>query len=274
MELPAFAPKEPAARLLEGRRALVTGADSGIGQGIAFELAAHGAGVAVIYLAAPDVAEAMVAEIRESGGEAVAVQMNVSLEADVQRAFGEASEALGGIDLLVNNAGLERKFNLIDMPLEWWQRVIDVNLTGAFLCSREAARIMLAADAPAAGRSRGAIVNITSVHEQIPWEGFSHYCASKGGEKLFAQSIARELAPHGIRVVSVAPGAIATPINADVLADPGARSAVEEEIPLGRWGEVADVSRAVAWVASEDAQYVVGATLFVDGGMTLYPKFI
>lgn len=274
MELPAFAPKEPAARLLEGRRALVTGADSGIGQGIAFELAAHGAAVAVNYLAAPDVAEAIVAEIRGGGGQAVAVQMNVSLEADVQRAFSEAREALGGLDLLVNNAGLERKFNLVDMPLEWWQRVIDVNLTGAFLCSREAARIMLAADAPAAGRSRGAIVNITSVHEQIPWEGFSHYCASKGGEKLFAQSIARELAPHGIRVVSVAPGAIATPINADVLADPAARSAVEEEIPLGRWGEVADVSRAVAWVASEDAQYVVGATLFVDGGMTLYPKFI
>jgi len=274
VELPAFAPKEPAARLLEGRRALVTGADSGIGQGIAFELAAHGAAVAVNYLAAPDVAEAIVAEIRGGGGQAVAVQMNVSLEADVQRAFSEAREALGGLDLLVNNAGLERKFNLVDMPLEWWQRVIDVNLTGAFLCSREAARIMLAADAPAAGRSRGAIVNITSVHEQIPWEGFSHYCASKGGEKLFAQSIARELAPHGIRVVSVAPGAIATPINADVLADPAARSAVEEEIPLGRWGEVADVSRAVAWVASEDAQYVVGATLFVDGGMTLYPKFI
>ncbi len=274
VKLPAFAPKEPAARLLEGRRALVTGADSGIGQGIAFELAAHGAAVAVNYLAAPDVAEAMVEEIRGGGGQAVAVQMNVSLEADVQRAFGEAREALGGLDLLVNNAGLERKFNLVDMPLEWWQRVIDVNLTGAFLCSREAARIMLAADAPAAGRSRGAIVNITSVHEQIPWEGFSHYCASKGGEKLFAQSIARELAPHGIRVVSVAPGAIATPINADVLADPAARSAVEEEIPLGRWGEVADVSRAVAWVASEDAQYVVGATLFVDGGMTLYPKFI
>lgn len=274
MKLPAFQPKEPAARLLEGRRALVTGADSGIGQGIAFELAAHGAAVAVNYLAAPDVAEAMVGEIREGGGQAVAVQMNVSREEDVLRAFAEARDALGGLDLLVNNAGLERKFNLVDMPLEWWQRVIDVNLTGAFLCSREAARIMLAADAPPAGRSRGAIINITSVHEQIPWEGFSHYCASKGGEKLFAQSIARELAPHGIRVLSVAPGAIATPINADVLADPRARSAVEEEIPLGRWGEVSDVSRAVAWVASEEAQYVVGATLFVDGGMTLYPKFI
>jgi glucose 1-dehydrogenase len=162
------------------------------------------------------------------------------------------------------------------MPLEWWQRVIDVNLTGVFLCSREAARMMKGTPGTAgeAGGRRGAIVNITSVHEQIPWEGFSHYCASKGGEKLFGQSIARELAPHGIRVVGVAPGAIATPINADVLADPRARGAVEEEIPLGRWGIVADVSRAVAWVASDEAQYVVGSTLFVDGGMTLYPKFI
>ncbi|MEA2391060.1 MAG: glucose 1-dehydrogenase [Solirubrobacteraceae bacterium] len=274
MDLPAFSPKDPSARLHDGRRALVTGADSGIGQGIAFELAAHGAAVAVNYLAEPDVAEAMVERIEGGGGRAMAVQMNVAREDDVQRAFAAARDELGGLDILVNNAGLEKQFDLVDMPLEWWQRVIDVNLTGAFLCSREAARIMLAADPPAEGRSRGAIVNITSVHEQIPWKGFSHYCASKGGEKLFGQSIARELAPHGIRVVSVAPGAIATPINAGVLADREARSAVEDEIPLGRWGVVPDVSRAVAWVASEEAQYVVGSTLFVDGGMTLYPKFI
>jgi glucose 1-dehydrogenase len=119
----------------------------------------------------------------------------------------------------------------------------------------------------------GTIVNITSVHEQIPWKGFSHYCASKGGEKLFAQSIARELAPHGIRVVNVAPGAIATPINRDVLSDKARRETVEAEIPIGRWGEVSDVARVVAWVASEQADYVVGATIFVDGGMTLYPRF-
>jgi glucose 1-dehydrogenase len=194
--------------------------------------------------------------------------MDVSVEADVQRAFAEARERFGGLDLLVNNAGLERPFALVDMPLEWWQRVIDVNLTGVFLCSRAAARAMIDEGV------HGAIVNITSVHEQIPWEGFSHYCASKGGEKLFAQSIARELAPHGIRVVNVAPGAIATPINADVLADPKQKSAVEAEIPIGRWGEVADVAAAVAWVASDQASYVVGSTLFVDGGMTLYPRFV
>ena len=265
---PAFTPLAEPARLLGGRKALVTGADSGIGRGIAFELAAHGAAVAVNYLSDSSVAEDMVAQIERSGGRAIAVQMDVASEDDVVQAIGKAREAFGGLDLLVNNAGIEKQFLLVDMPLEWWRRVIDVNLTGAFLCAREAARIMLADGVP------GAIVNITSVHEVIPWEGFSHYCASKGGEKLFTQSIARELAPHGIRVVSVAPGAIATPINADVLDDPKRKAEVEAEIPYGRWGEVADVARAVAWVASEQADYVVGSTIFVDGGMTLYPRFV
>jgi glucose 1-dehydrogenase len=177
-------------------------------------------------------------------------------------------EAWGCIDLHVNNAGVEKPFPLVDMPLAEWQRVIAVNLTGAFLCAREAARGMLAEKRP------GTIVNITSVHELIPWKQYSHYCASKAGEKLFGQSIARELAPHGIRVVNVAPGAIVTPINRDVLADEAARREIEEEIPLGRWGDVSDVARAVAWVASDEAGYVVGSTIFVDGGMTLYPRFV
>jgi glucose 1-dehydrogenase len=267
MHGPDFRLVPDAARLLSGRKALVTGADSGIGQGVAFELAAHGAAVAVNYLADASVAEGMADRIERAGGRAIAVQMDVSSEEDVVRALGEAREAFGGLDLLVNNAGIEKRFLLVDMPLEWWRRVIDVNLTGVFLCAREAARVMLADGA------RGTIVNITSVHEVIPWEGFSHYCASKGGEKLFTQAIARELAPHGIRVVSVAPGAIATPINADVLADPNRKAAVEAEIPYGRWGEVDDVARAVAWVASEQADYVMGSTIFVDGGMTLYPRF-
>lgn len=210
----------------------------------------------------------MAAQIEAAGGRALPVQMDVSREEDVHRAFTAANEALGTVDLLVNNAGVERPFKLVDLPLEWWRKVLEVNLTGTFLCSREAARGMLGD-----GR-RGAIINITSVHEQIPWKEFSHYCASKGGAKLFGQSIARELAPHGIRVVSVAPGAIATPINEDVLADPDKKAEVESEIPLGRWGEVSDVARAVAWVASDQAEYVVGSTLFVDGGMTLYPRFV
>jgi glucose 1-dehydrogenase len=263
-----FALKPEPARLLAGRRALVTGGDSGIGRGICFELASHGASVAVNHVASSEAADEVVEAIAAGDGRALAVQMDVSSEDDVVRAFGEARTAFGGLDLLVNNAGLEHPYELTEMPLEKWQQVIDVNLTGAFLCAREAARTMRAEG------TRGAIVNISSVHEEIPWSSFSHYCASKGGLKLFGKSIAKELAPHGIRVVSVAPGAIATPINADVLADPKARAEVEAEIPLGRWGEVADVARTVAWVASDQADYIVGSTLFVDGGMTLYEKFV
>ncbi len=264
-----FETKPAEARLLDGRRALVTGADSGLGQGIAFELAANGASVAVNHVTDSTVAQQMAEAIAQAGGTAIASHGDVTSETDVAAGFAAAAEAFGGpVDLLVNNAGVERPFSLVEMPLAEWQRVIDVNLTGSFICAREAARGMLEAGA------RGAIVNVTSVHEQIPWERFSHYCASKAGQKLFAQSIARELAPQGIRVVNVAPGAISTPINADVLADEAQSRAVLEEIPYGRWGEVADVARAVAWVASEQADYVVGSTLFVDGGMTLYPKFV
>jgi glucose 1-dehydrogenase len=258
----------PAARLLQGRRALVTGATTGIGRGTAFELAAHGAAVAVNHRGRVDDAHAMVEVIEAAGGRAVPVAMDVSVEDDVRRGFAEAREAFGGLDLLVNNAGIEKPFELVDMPLEEWEKVIAVNLTGTFLCTREAARIMRADGA------RGAIVMISSVHEVIPWRRFSHYCASKGGMKLFTQSVAYELAPHGIRVVSIAPGAVATPINEDVLENPEERRKVEEEVPLGRWGEVSDVANAVAWVSSERAAYVVGTTIFVDGGMTLYPKFV
>jgi glucose 1-dehydrogenase len=263
-----FALHPEPARLLAGRRALVTGATTGIGRGTALELAAHGAAVAVDYRGKEDDANEMVATIEGAGGRAIAVQMDITQEDEVARGFGQAREAFGGLDLVVNNAGVEAPYELVDMPLEEWNRVIGVNLTGVFLVSREAARIMRADDAA------GTIVMVSSVHEQIPWMKFSHYCASKGGVKLFAQSIARELAPHGIRVVSVAPGAIETPINRDVLNDPDAKREVLEEIPLGRWGTVDDVAQAIAWVASDRAGYMVGTTLFVDGGMTLYPKFV
>jgi glucose 1-dehydrogenase len=256
------------ARLLVGRRALVTGGDSGIGQGVCYELAAHGAAVAINYVGEPDQAERMALEIKQAGVEAIAVAMDVSSESDVKRAFAEASSAFGGVDLLVNNAGLEHPFLLVDMPLEKWRQVIDVNLTGAFLCAREAARSMRDS------ACKGTIVNMSSVHEQIPWEQFSHYCASKGGMRMFMQSIAKELAPLGIRVVNVAPGAVDTPINKGVLADAQASAAVLAEIPMGRWGHVQDIARAVAWLASEQASYVTGSTLFVDGGMTAYPGFI
>lgn len=270
MDVPPFEPRPAAAQLLQGRRALVTGADSGIGQAIAYELAAHGAAVAIDHVGPPDVAAAMAQEIARGGGTAFPLEMDVADEQAVAHGFEQARERLGGLDLLVNNAGVEQQFPLVEMELAQWRRVIDINLTGVFLCSRAAARIMAAAGAS----GPRAIVNISSVHETIPWEGFSHYCATKGGVKLFAQSIAKELAPHGVRVVNVAPGAIDTPINAGVLADPAARRAVEDQIPLGRWGTVGDVAAAVAWVASEQGGYVTGSTLFVDGGMTTYPGFV
>ena len=169
-----FVPRPPDQRRLDGRRALVTGADSGIGQGVAYELAANGAAVAINYLGDPATAGDMTREITGAGGKAIAVKMDVTSEEDVEHAFAAARKAFGGLDLLVNNAGIEKPFRLVDMPLEWWRRVIDVNLTGVFLGSRSAARIMLDDGVP------GAIVNITSVHEQIPWRRFSHYCASKG----------------------------------------------------------------------------------------------
>ena len=252
-----FKPKARDAQLLTGRRALVTGGDSGIGRATAFELAAHGAAVAINYLAEPDTAEEMAAAVKGAGGHAVAVQMDVSREEDVRRGVAEAVEALGGLDLLFNNAGLQDEHNLVDMPLESWERVIGVNLTGAFLCCREAARIM---------ESGGCIVVNTSVHELIPWMRYSHYAASKGGLRLFVQSIAKELAPRGIRVCSVAPGATKTPINEGADHDEAL-----DQIPIGRWGCPKDIARAVAWLASDQADYVVGSTLYVDGGMTLYP---
>ena len=245
------------ARLLEGRRALVTGADSGIGQATAFELAAHGAAVAINHVGDDSTARAMAEAIDGAGGSATTVQMDVSREAEVQRGFAEAVDRLGGLDLLVNNAGLQEPYELVDMPLESWQKVIGVNLTGAFLCCREAARRM---------ENGGAIVVNTSVHEVMPWMQYSHYAASKGGLKLFVQSIAKELAPRGIRVCSVAPGATRTPINKGAKED-----ASRDEIPWGRWAEPVEIARAIAWLASDQAEYVVGTTLFVDGGMTLYP---
>ena len=255
--------------LLEGRRALVTGASSGIGKATALRLGREGARVAVNYFSdreRPD-AEAVAAQIDPSGAGAYAVQADVGAEAEVIRMVGECRERLGGLDILVNNAGIEKQVPTLEMPLELWEAVLRTNLTGAFLCLREAGKLM-------AQQRRGVVVNMSSVHEFIPWPGFAHYCASKGGMKLLTQTVAREWAPLGIRVLAVAPGAIATPINSFVLDDPEARHQVEAEIPLGRFGQPEEIAAAVVWAASDQAGYVTGTTLVVDGGMSTYPRFI
>ncbi|MFL5819818.1 MAG: glucose 1-dehydrogenase [Solirubrobacteraceae bacterium] len=254
---------------LRNRRALVTGGDSGIGRATCKRLAMDGARVAVNYRSDEEAAHGIVAEITQEGGDALAIQADVSQEEDVVGMFGRLAEDLGGpVDLLVNNAGVEKPFKLVDMPLEEWDKVIAVNLTGAFLCARETAKGLIDRGDP------GVIVNVSSVHELIPWREFSHYCASKGGMKLFGQSIAYELAPHKIRVVSIGPGAIITPINEEMLEDPDQRREVEEQIPWGRLGRAEEVAAAIAWISGPEAEYITGVTLFVDGGMTLYPKFV
>jgi glucose 1-dehydrogenase len=256
-------------RPLQNRRALVTGGSTGIGRATVTRLAADGAAVIVNYVGDSKPAREVASEVKKDGGRAIPIEADVSREYQVAAMFDRAATELGGpVDLLVNNAGVEAPFPLVEMPLEEWNRVLAVNLTGAFLCAREAARGLLASKSP------GAIVNVSSVHEVIPWPEYGHYCASKGGMKLFAQTIARELAPHRIRVVSVGPGAILTPINRELIEDPDKRREVEEEIPWGRLGEPEEVAAAIAWLAGPGAEYVTGATLFVDGGMTLYPRFV
>ena len=254
--------------LLEGRRTLVTGAASGIGKATALRFGAEGARVCVNYYADAEraAAEAICAQIDGTGERAFAWQADVGDEPQVVAMVAAVVTRFGGIDVLVNNAGIEQDIPTLEMPLDVWNAILRTNLTGAFLCLREAGKHMATAHS-------GVIVNMSSVHEFIPWPGFAHYCASKGGMKLLMQTVARELAPSGIRCVNVAPGAIATPINKDVLSNAAATHRVEAEIPLGHFGTAEDIAAAVAWVASDEAAYVTGTTLVVDGGMSTYPRF-
>ena len=253
--------------LLEGHKAIITGSSSGIGRSCAVRFSGEGADVCVNYYSEHEADDAgeVVRQVEANGRKAIAIQADVGSEEDVKRMVSAANEAFGGLSILVNNAGIENQVPTMEMPLKDWERVLRTNLTGVFLCMREAGALM---------KDRGgAIINMSSVHQFIPWPGFAHYCASKGGMKLLTETAAREWAPHKIRVINVAPGAIATPINNFVLDDPEAKHAVEEEIPLGRFGQPEEIAAAAAWAASDEASYMTGNTLVVDGGMALYPKF-
>jgi glucose 1-dehydrogenase len=259
---------------LAGQKALVTGASSGIGKAVALALGGAGADVAVNYVTGEAEAEAVAQAVRDIGRRSIALHADVSREDQVRQMFGAMIGALGGIDILVNNAGLQRDAPFDSMTLAQWNTVIGVNLTGQFLCAREAIReFKRRGIVESVSRAAGKIICMSSVHEVIPWAGHVNYAASKGGVAMLMKSLAQEVAPHRIRVNSVAPGAIRTPINQAAWETPEALASLLELIPYKRIGEPADIARAVVWLASDASDYVSGATLFVDGGMTLYPKF-
>lgn len=260
--------------LLKGQKALVTGSSSGIGESIARHLAKVGASVVVNYHSEKDEAEQIVQDIKSEGGDAIAVGANVAKEADVLAMFDQMFQAFGTIDILVSNAGLQKDAAFVDMTIDDWNLVIGVNLTGQFLCTREAVRAFLKRGvSPDISCAAGKIICMSSVHQVIPWAGHVNYATSKGGIDMMMRSIAQEVAPHKIRVNSIAPGAIKTPINRAAWDTPEAEAKLLTLIPAKRVGDVDDIAKAAVWLASDDSDYVNGATLFVDGGMTLYPGF-
>ena len=273
-------PREPGAPpvsihpLLTGQKALVTGANSGIGRGIALALGQAGADVLVNYVAGDDAANDVVAEIKAFGVNAIAYKADVSAEDQVAGMFAHAIKELGTIDILVNNAGLQRDAKFQAMTLAQWNTVININLTGQFLCAREAIREFVRRGIVASvSCAAGKIICMSSVHQQIPWAGHANYATSKGGIKMLMESLAQEVAPLRIRVNGIAPGAIRTPINTSAWQTPEAYKELMTLVPYGRIGEPEDIARAAIWLASDQSDYVVGTTLFVDGGMTLYPGF-
>src|SRR5688572_5276850 len=259
---------------LAGQAALVTGASSGIGRAVALALGQAGADVAVNYAHSAAAADAVVGELRTLGRRALALRGNVSREADVEAMFQRAIGALGTLHIVVCNAGLQRDAPFEQMTLEQWDAVIGVNLTGQFLCARAAVREFKRRGKQDASSALGKIICMSSVHQQIPWAGHANYAASKGGVMLLMQTMAQELAADRIRVNGIAPGAIRTPINAAAWRTREAEEALLKLIPYGRVGEPDDVAQAAVWLASDASDYVTGATLFVDGGMSLYPGFI
>jgi len=252
---------------LRGKRTLITGANSGIGKAIALAVGAAGARAGINYVAHADAAEAVAAQIKDQGSEGLPLLADISDQAQVERMFAEMDQAWGGVDILVNSAGVDG-----DRALGWdaspqaWARVLDINLTGTYQCTREALRRMVA-------QKSGVILTITSVHEMIPWTGYSAYTASKAGLSMLTKTLAQEAAPHGVRVLALAPGAIQTPINRDAWDDPTRLADLVSKIPMGGMGQPEEIARMAVVLVSDVASYVTGTTVFVDGGMTLYPAF-
>ena len=259
---------------LARQRVLITGASSGIGAGMARGFARAGAAVLVNHFGQADAARQVVAEIRDGGGEAVAAEGDVSQPADVARLFDGAAQHFGGVDILVANAGIQKDAAFTDMTLDDWRAALEVDLTGAFVCAQEAVRRFRRQGLdPTRSQALGKVLFTSSVHQLIPWAGHANYAAAKGGVKMLMETMAQELAPERIRVNAIAPGAIQTPINKAAWGTTAARRRLLKLIPYGRIGQPEDVAAAAVWLASDAADYVVGTTLFVDGGMSLYPAF-
>jgi glucose 1-dehydrogenase len=264
----------PDQKPLARQRALVTGANSGIGRSVAVALGQAGADVVVNYVEDDAAANDVANEIRRVGSKAIVHKADVSAQDQVSAMFDRAVKEFGTVDILVNNAGLQRDAAFAEMSLAQWNKVLDVNLTGQFLCAQAATREFLRRGVvPSVSRAAGKIICMSSVHQAIPWAGHANYASSKGGIKLLMESMAQELAPKRIRVNGIAPGAIQTPINTSAWNTPDALKRLLTLIPYGRIGLPEDIARAAVWLASDDSDYVVGTTLFVDGGMTLYPGF-
>lgn len=252
---------------LNQKVAVITGGSRGIGRAIAHRYAQEHMKLVINYHDDPQGAHDAVADIQANGGQAVAVQADISKEEGVQALLDAAIENFGGLDVWVNNAGMEIQKPTHQVSLAEWNKVLDVNLTGVFMGAKAALNYWLSKN------QTGNIINMSSVHQQIPWPTFASYATAKGGVKLFTETIAMEYAPQQIRVNAIAPGAINTPINAEKFADPKQYALTQSMIPMEKIGDPEDVADAAVWLASDQAKYVTGTTLFVDGGMTLYANF-
>lgn len=257
---------------LKGKVALITGGSSGIGKAIAYRLASEGATVVINHFNQEEKASEVVDKIRSENGNAIYIEADISKETAVIAMYSKIMETIGKLDILVNNAGRQKDADFLDMTMKDWNDVIEVDLTGHFLCTREAARLFLQKE-PGADKIPGTVVFITSVHQNIPWAKRANYSAAKAGASMLMKTVALELAPHNIRVNAVAPGAVKTAINKENFQDPDEKEKIIRKIPFGKAGKVEDIASAVAWLSSDEAAYVTGETLFVDGGMELYADF-